>query len=96
MSAQPVMPSIGTMASTGTPLALSVLTWYGQVVPTARGAIGEVVDLGAERGPVLAHERVLRLEQLDGRVELRLGQLVDIGDAQLRLWDLRYSAASAM
>ena len=33
VSAQPVIPSVGTTASTGTPGALRVLVWYGQVVP---------------------------------------------------------------
>ena len=34
MSAQPVIPSLGTTWATGTPDAARVLYWYGQVVPT--------------------------------------------------------------
>jgi hypothetical protein len=34
VSAQPVIPSVGTTASTATPEPFSVFVWYGHVVPT--------------------------------------------------------------
>src|SRR5262249_1120586 len=34
VSAQPVTPSLGTIALTATPEPLRVLVWYGHVVPT--------------------------------------------------------------
>src|SRR5450432_4775008 len=43
VSAQPVMPSVGTTASTLTPAALRVLTWYGQVVPMTVEALVKLV-----------------------------------------------------
>ena len=60
-------------------------------------AVLEEGDLLAGQVPVLLDERLLRLQEVHRRVELRLGQLVRVGDAEARLGRLeRYSAASAI
>ena len=72
MSAQPVAPSFGIRSFTGAFAAWSVLVWYGHDAPIDRAAVLEQVDLVAGGRPVLLDQRALLLQQIDGRLELRL------------------------
>ena len=96
MSAQPVAPSLGISSLTGTfaPCERDRLVRPGRA--DDRVAVLEQVDLVRGQRPVLLDQRLLLLEQVDRRVELRLGELVRVGDAEVGCVFDRYSAASAI
>ena len=89
VSAQPVIPSVGTTAST---VDARALEGVGLVRPGRSDddvAAREVVDLVGVAAQYLPMKAVLCLQQVDRGVELRLGQLVGIGDPEIRLVGLQ-------
>ena len=80
------MPSVGTIASTWTSAALSVFVWYCQVVPMTDAPLVKLSISSVYEAQYLPTNGRWRLEQVDRRVELRLGQLVRVGDPERRAW----------
>ncbi len=79
VSAQPVAPSFGTVEPTLIlPPARSALTWYGQEVEATTPSEVKSSTCAAAVAPVFVDDLALRAQQLDRRVELRLGQRIGI------------------